>query len=114
MMIAEFYTKPLQGKLFKLFRDLILNLHEEDIRNITLLEKLTQIETKTEDTDHARAVESAQECAGENKVGSLKTGKRDIGSNDIKQAFDTSEIKSRETRPFESTRVSGHTSGVKT
>ena len=35
MMIADFYTKPLQGKLFRLFRNLILNLREEDIRNIT-------------------------------------------------------------------------------
>ena len=47
IMIADFYTKPLQGKLFRLFRNLILNLHEEDIRNITLSEKLTKIETKT-------------------------------------------------------------------
>ena len=34
-MIAYFYTKPLQGKMFRLFRNLILNLREEDIRNIT-------------------------------------------------------------------------------
>ena len=51
MMIVDLYMKPLQGKLFRLFRNLILNLHEEDIRNITLSEKLTQIETKTEDAD---------------------------------------------------------------
>ena len=75
MMIADFYTKPLQGKLFRLFRNLILNLREEDIRNITLSEKLTEMKTKMEDADRAIAVESAQECVGENKVGSLNTGK---------------------------------------
>ena len=80
MMIADLYTNPLQGKLFRLFLNLILNLREEDIRNIVLSEKLTQIETKTEDTDRAIVVESAQECISEN------TGSRDVGSNNIKQA----------------------------
>ena len=47
MMIASFYTKLLQGKLFRLFRNLILNLHERDISNITSSEKLTKMEIKT-------------------------------------------------------------------
>ena len=59
MTIAYFYTKPLQGKLFRLFRNFILNLREEAIRNITLPEKLTKMETKTEDANHTIAVESA-------------------------------------------------------
>ena len=88
MMIADFYTKPLQGKLFRLFRNLILNLRQEDIQNITLSEKLTQMETKTEDADRMIAVKSVQECLDENKVGSLNTGNRDIGSDNIKQAVD--------------------------
>ena len=68
MIIAEFYTKPLQGKLFRLFQNLILNLREEDISNITLSEKLTKIESKTEDADRVIAVESVQECVeGNNK-----------------------------------------------
>ena len=29
--IADFCTKPLQGKMFRLFRNLILKLREEDI-----------------------------------------------------------------------------------
>ena len=57
MMIAELYMKPLQGEMFRLFRNLILNVCEEDIRNITLLEKLTQMEKNMEDTDGAIAVE---------------------------------------------------------
>ena len=83
MMIADFYTKPLQVKLFRLFQNLILNLLEEDIRNINILEKLTQMETKTEEADCAIEVESAHECVGENKVRSLNTGNRDVGSDDI-------------------------------
>ena len=95
MTIADFYTKPLQGKLFRFFQNLILNLREEDIRNTTLLEKLTQMERKTEDANHAIAVGSAQECVGENKVGSINTGNRDVGSDDTKQAVDTCKIISR-------------------
>ena len=63
MMISDFYTKPLQGIMFRLFRNLILNLHKEDIQNITLSEKLTQMETNTEDAYHAIAIEFVQECA---------------------------------------------------
>ena len=36
IIISDFYTKPFQGKLFRLSQNLILNLREEDIRNITL------------------------------------------------------------------------------
>ena len=68
MTIADFYTKPLQAKLFRLFRDLILNLREEDMRNITISEKLTKMLTKTEDTNCTIAVESVQECVGEKKL----------------------------------------------
>ena len=53
------------------------------------------METKTEDADRAIAVESAQECVGENKVGSLNTGNLDVGSDNIKQAVDTREIIAR-------------------
>ena len=95
MMIADIYTKPLQGKLFRLFQNLILNLREEYIQNITLSEKLTQMETKTEDADRAIAVGSAQERVGENKVGSLNTGNCDVYINDIKQAVDTREVIAR-------------------
>ena len=72
MMIAYFYTKPLQVKLFRLFQNLILNLREEYIQNITLSEKPTKMEAKTEDANRVIAFESAQECVVVNdKVGSL-------------------------------------------
>ena len=95
MIISDFYTKPLQVKLFRLFQNLILNLLEEDIRNINILEKLTQMETKTEEADCAIAVESAHECVGENKVRSLNTGNRDVVSDNINQHVDMREIISR-------------------
>ena len=95
MMIADFYMKPLQVKLFMLFRNLILNLHEEDIQNITLSEKLTQMKTKTEDADRAIAVESVQKCVCENKAGCLNTGNYDVGSDYIKQAVDTHKMIAR-------------------
>ena len=42
------------------------------------------MEEKTEDADHTKAVKSAQECvAGNDKVGSLNTGNRDVGSDDV-------------------------------
>ena len=31
MMLADFYTKPLQGKLFRLFRNLFLNIEDPDM-----------------------------------------------------------------------------------
>lgn len=33
MMVADFYTKSLQGKLFRLFRSIILNLDDADMKN---------------------------------------------------------------------------------
>ena len=41
MMIAGFYTKPLQGKVFNIFLNLILNLNGEDVHNIMCANKLT-------------------------------------------------------------------------
>ena len=71
-------------------------MREEDIRNITLLEKLTKMEANAEDANRAIAVKSAQECvAGNNIFGSLNTGNRDIGSDDVNKAVDTCGIISR-------------------
>ena len=50
------------------------------------------METRTEGTDRVIAVEYAQECVGENKFGSLFTGNRDVGSDNINQDVDTREI----------------------
>ena len=94
--IADFYTKPLQGKLFRLLRNLILNLREEDIRDKMLSEKLTKMEAKTEDADRAIEVESVQErVVGNDKVGSLNTGNRELGSDNVNNAVDTRDIISR-------------------
>ena len=43
MLIADFYTKPLQGKLFRLFRNLILNIEDSPSNNFqAALVKLKQ------------------------------------------------------------------------
>ena len=93
LMIAYFYTKLLRGKLFRLFQNLILNLHEEGIRNMTNLEKLKKMETKTGSTYHAISVKSAQEFAVVNhKVGSLNMVNRDVGSDNVRHTVDTRDI----------------------
>ena len=45
MLIADFYTKPLQGRQFTLFRNIILNLGDEQTTNFT--EKMRMILKKT-------------------------------------------------------------------
>ena len=93
MVIEDFYTKPLQGKLFRLFRNLILNLREENISNMTSSDKLTKMEIKTENADRAKAVESAQECVMENeKFRSLNMVNNDVGSDYLRNAVDTCDI----------------------
>ena len=84
MMIVHFYTKPLQDKLFRLFWDLILNLREEDISNMENSEELMKTENKIENTDRGKLPQPTQEWVVENeKVGSLNTGNRDVGIDDV-------------------------------
>ena len=57
------------------------------------LEKLAKMEQKTENTNLAKAVESAQECVVKNeKVRSLNMVNRDVGSDDINNTVDTRDI----------------------
>ena len=92
-MIYDFYTKPLQVKLFRLFQNLILNLREEDITYMTNSETLVKMEARTENHNRAKAVKSALECVVKNKEpGSLNTVNLDIGSEDINRTVDTLEI----------------------
>ena len=42
MLIADFYTKPLQGKQFRIFRNLLLNLQEPTCVNYTKAKELEQ------------------------------------------------------------------------
>ena len=51
---------------------------------MTNLEKLTKVEGKKVSTDCAKLFESVQECVVENKkVGSLNSGTRDVGSDNV-------------------------------
>ena len=93
MKIADIYTKLLQGKSFKLFWNLILNLGEEYIINMENLEKLTKTENKTESADCVKLAESLQECVVQNdKVGSLNMGSCDVVSDDLQHTVDTHDV----------------------
>ena len=60
---------------------------------MTNLEKLEKIKEKTGSTDRAKSVKSAQECVVKNeKCGSLNTGNRDVGSDNILHTVDTRDI----------------------
>ena len=84
MMIAAFFTKQIQGKVFMLFKNLI---------NITNSEKLAKMEARTENSDPEKGSKSAQECVVKtNKSGGLNMINRDIGSDDINNTVDTRDI----------------------
>ena len=62
MMVPDFHTNPIQGKLFRLIRNMILNLNDEDAKNIICVDKLTIMEDHNNSNDrdkmtnHCRSV----------------------------------------------------------
>ena len=58
-MVADFYTKPLQGKLFRMFRNLILNC--VDTESESFYQSTGNSKTKSADTPIKAGVAS-QEC----------------------------------------------------
>ena len=57
------------------------------------LEKLTKMEEETGSTNCVKSFESAQEFVVENeKVGSLSTVNRDVGSDNVRHTVDTRNI----------------------
>ena len=63
---------------------------------MTFLEKLTKMEKKKEDANHAKAVELLQECVVvHDKSGSLKKEKLDVGSDDVNNTVNKRKIISR-------------------
>ena len=71
MLISDFYTKPLQGKLFRLFRNLILNIDDSPTRNFQLA--LNKLKASTSSTAIKKS--TLQECVDEN------TTKYELGEN---------------------------------
>ena len=61
MLVADFYTKPLQGKLFRLFRNLILNIKDSPTRNFQ--QALYQLKNTTSSTPIKKT--TLQECVGD-------------------------------------------------
>ena len=62
MLIADFYTKPLQGRLFRLFRNLILNIDDGLTENF----EKAMIKLKQSSMSVPVAKSTLQECVGEN------------------------------------------------
>ena len=70
MLLADFYTKPLQGKQFRIFRNLILNLGDNYTSNHKLAEKIKKMKTSHIQPDKiikCKTKFELQECV-ENKV----------------------------------------------
>ena len=40
MLVADFYTKPLQGSLFKIFRNMILNIEDRQVEHYLKLQNI--------------------------------------------------------------------------
>ena len=75
MLIADFYTKPLQGKQFRVFRNLILNLEDQQTGNYVKAEKMskkTPINTCSDKIKKSGTKCQSQECVGHNKIRTYK------------------------------------------
>ena len=46
MMVAGFYTKSLQGKMFRIFRNMIMNLDGTEIERFHNAEKLSVLQNE--------------------------------------------------------------------
>ena len=46
LLLGDFYTKPLQGKKFRIFRNIILNLDDPEIDNFIRANKITEQNTR--------------------------------------------------------------------
>ena len=67
---------------------------------------------KTENADRVKLAESAQECVvGDEKVKSLNTVNRDIGSDDLHHTVDTRDIISR-VKPYLLSRLKSVAAGA--
>eukprot|EP00957_Ditylum_brightwellii_P137743 10500643-Ditylum_brightwellii.AAC.1 len=71
IMIGDFYTKVLQGKVFRMFRDLIMNEENQLPREVPFLPE-TRLFITTLSTS-SRVL--PQECAGHDEIKSNKTKK---------------------------------------
>ena len=97
MLLADFYTKPLQGKQFRIFRNLILNLGEKYTSNHELAEKIEKMKTThihPNKIKECRTKCELQECV-ENKVtrtykNVLLSGIKNVGDNKVTSVLKTS------------------------
>ena len=60
MLIADFYTKPLQGRIFRLFRNLIMNIDDGPTKKVS--NAMKQLKRSTMSTPLSKS--TLQECVG--------------------------------------------------
>ena len=76
MLIADFKTKPLQGKKLKVFRNLLLNLKEPIVENHVQAETdihKSSITAKPHTDNDVKVIDESKECVGLNKYESYKS-----------------------------------------
>ena len=93
MMVADFYTKPLQGKIFRLFRNTIMNLDDTETERFQDADKLSvlQNESPPKRTDIKSHGVPSKECVGvngqtkiSNRSGATNVRKNPAGDNDVR------------------------------
>ena len=99
MMLADYYTKPLQGKMFRIFRDMILNIESGQINTTknSVFKSEKVINKKLRETKSAlKKSTTSQECVEENvkenvngkmyvNINEKLNKMKDIISKDIKE-----------------------------
>ena len=83
MTVADFYTKPLQGKIFRLFQNMILNLNDEDVQHIICTEKIAITEDHNTRNDRDKYDRPSHECVEKNfRIGKNDDECRALGSDE--------------------------------
>ena len=81
MMLADFYSKPLQGKMFRLFRSILLNLDDPDMKDYCIKSDVTIKKSSV----------TSQECVEEND----KNESNNIAPNNKKSDVENDQITSK-------------------
>ena len=66
MLVADYYSKPLQGKQFQIFRNSILNIDKNAVSDFVSKSFLT---TKLEKTKHPNTTEYKKQCGLQECIG---------------------------------------------
>ena len=84
-MLVDFYTKSLQGSLFRTFWDLILNIQPKRVEHIKSNTLWSNVKRHTADTTLQECVEDNTkcECGGKYEHEKLKVKRLNVGTRMI-------------------------------